>query len=586
MPKQREYKPSWEQSLAERGWNWLTDKLGITKESTYTDGYGTERKAEVPLGETAQGEQLKRMGTTALNVGNLGLIVLGAANPTSLPTILQPIVKTAGTIFSKLSPGYWASKAGKPILGAVLNAGEAAIGTTATIKSIESNLREKNYADAVKESVLSLAMLPGTAMTGRLLNSRYRAEHAYNTIDPRSYKNPVKRGKKFLSSMLESKTYETPNWDDNSEWAGGYVPLELENRQIIARKGREDALRIYLGLEPKNNYYIKNADGTYSYNLAKIKEDSNETFKPILSAKPNEAPNNVDYITGAHGGLHSNKIHINDDKSGIQTITDIYDLNPFSRQDLLLGRQLSRDLNDKIQKFRTKLFDKGIVGGHYPGSRIVSILENNTLNKFRNREHFSWLNNIGKKLEVGFLLGGKPFTMKTQIPFDNTVQLPFISRDGIKDYEVLSRKGLIERFKYQKPWKSDPSKNNITVAYTSYRSNKPDQYFELVKDNEPGYHSVHFKTDRGALDEYQKRDLIRGIVEDLPYGAKLSTWGTISKGGFSGLNRFQKQGKLVPINEQRTVGLKDPSIGGFLQDKYGYTLNEDNTINIPILQKQ
>lgn len=204
-------------SIAGRAIGWLTDKLGVTEAPTYTDGYGVERRSEVPFNESAQGQQLQRIGTTALNVGNLGLIALGAANPTSLPSFIQPIAKTLGTISSRLSPGYYASKAGKPILGAILNTGEAAIGTSATIKSIESNIREKNYGDAIKETGLSLAMLPGTIMTARLLNPRYRAEHAYNTIDPRSYKKPMERGRRFLSSMLESKTYKTPNRDINPE---------------------------------------------------------------------------------------------------------------------------------------------------------------------------------------------------------------------------------------------------------------------------------------------------------------------------------------------------------------------------------
>lgn len=106
-------------SIAGRAINWLTDKLGITEAPTYTDGYGVERRSEVPFNESAQGQELKRMVTTALNVGNLGLIALGAVNPTSLPSFIQPIAKTLGTISSRLSPGYYASKAGKPILGAI-----------------------------------------------------------------------------------------------------------------------------------------------------------------------------------------------------------------------------------------------------------------------------------------------------------------------------------------------------------------------------------------------------------------------------------------------------------------------------------
>lgn len=54
-------------SIAGRAINWLTDKLGITEAPTYTDGYGVERRSEIPFWEGTQGKKLKKIGETALD---------------------------------------------------------------------------------------------------------------------------------------------------------------------------------------------------------------------------------------------------------------------------------------------------------------------------------------------------------------------------------------------------------------------------------------------------------------------------------------------------------------------------------------
>lgn len=40
----------------------------------------------------------------------------------------------------------------------------------------------------------------------------------------------------------------------------------------IALNAREDALRMYLGFPQKYDTYIPNGDGTFSYNIEKLKE--------------------------------------------------------------------------------------------------------------------------------------------------------------------------------------------------------------------------------------------------------------------------------------------------------------------------
>lgn len=164
--------------------------------------------------------------------------------------------------------------------------------------------------------------------------------------------------------------------------------------------------------------------------------------------------------------------------------------------------------------------------------------------------------------------------------------VPFIFRNtNLKEIQELSdATSNISKQTYIKPWKSDPSKSNQAIAYRL--KNKPDQYFEVVKDNEPEYYSVHFKTDKDALTEEEKTELIKAIYDDLPDGAKISTWGTVSGGGFSGIDRFRTQMGMIPTSEMRTVGIKEGTDLNRVLSKYpSFVQNIDGSVSMPILQK-
>lgn len=121
-----------------------------------------------------------------------------------------------------------------------------------------------------------------------------------------------------------------------------------------------------------------------------------------------------------------------------------------------------------------------------------------------------------------------------------------------------------------KPWKSDSSKQNKTRRiYLKGKENKG--YFEVVKDLEDNNYSVHFKpTDSknpNAFTQEEKTILFQAVADIIPYGANLSTWGELSKGGIHGLNRFANLG--FTKTGERAVKTKT---------------GED--INIPIFTKQ
>ena len=96
-----------------------------------------------------------------------------------------------------------------------------------------------------------------------------------------------------------------------------------------------------------------------------------------------------------------------------------------------------------------------------------------------------------------------------------------------------------------KPWKSDPSKVNKTRRFY-LKSQKSKGYFELVKDHEDGFYSVHFKpvdsNNPNAFTEEEKSILFQAVADAIPTGGKISTWGELSKGGIAGLNRFADLG--------------------------------------------
>ena len=70
---ERKPKNYWNMSFAERALNNITDFLHITSPPTYKDGYDRVLNAEVPLKESAHGQELKRMGETAKNAGEIAL---------------------------------------------------------------------------------------------------------------------------------------------------------------------------------------------------------------------------------------------------------------------------------------------------------------------------------------------------------------------------------------------------------------------------------------------------------------------------------------------------------------------------------
>lgn len=64
-------------SLAQRFGNWITDGLHLTSPPTHRDGYDRTMNSEVSTWESAQGQELKRMGKTAMFAGTAAALPFG-----------------------------------------------------------------------------------------------------------------------------------------------------------------------------------------------------------------------------------------------------------------------------------------------------------------------------------------------------------------------------------------------------------------------------------------------------------------------------------------------------------------------------
>ena len=127
----------------------------------------------------------------------------------------------------------------------------------------------------------------------------------------------------------------------------------------------------------------------------------------------------------------------------------------------------------------------------------------------------------------------------------------------------------IMQLSYYKPtrkaWNTGKAEGNEATSY--FFKQQPNQRFELVKDVEPNNYSVHFKTDRNGLSYGNKMQLFAKVADEVPEGANLSTWGSISKGGIHGINRFGKDfGFIQNGTRQLTMkGTKEPIEVGIFQ---------------------
>lgn len=149
--------------------------------------------------------------------------------------------------------------------------------------------------------------------------------------------------------------------------------MQIEPERTIAR---QEAFRLYMGNpKPTDNLYIKNANGTYRYNPARIPKENIEYQRKVFQDAGN-GKSAQEYLTttlngpkgtrpGNAGGLTSNI-----DSEGNFIIDDVWDLNPLKRfkwlpkpirefeAGKLVGAKPFRVYDDQIGRISKNTIDK------------------------------------------------------------------------------------------------------------------------------------------------------------------------------------------------------------------------------------
>lgn len=407
-----------------------SDNTPITRRYFNTD-LQPEDKAALQKGVTYDAKKARlyeREAQTAANKVGLGLGAVG------LSVAAAPII---GTGIGAGLNGYAAFQAAHPIIATGIDVA----GTVDGIRNFFSGNGVQKTARLIKEGNFGRAALSGVGDafdimgTGQFVNlgrkiitPAYRAGHAYVSIRPWGYSNPIERGKTFVKSLLTGKEADVsiPKWDAASE------DVFDRNHYKVESDTRDDAWRKYLRLPETHNMYIQNSDGTYRYNLDKIVKIqerpvyanlNNADFRPKVyrDKEPYKRFKGQDWVTSAGGGLTGNYVDVIRKRQdgyfdAIQTIEDVWDLQPLQKS----ASHMATDLEYKYPILKKK-----------PFTFIPK-----TIRKIGN-------------IEIGPIVGGKPFTMKTEIPFNT-------NRDGLK------------------------SKYDKIVNWKAAEQN-PDKYYDLYK---------------------------------------------------------------------------------------------------------
>lgn len=178
----------------------------------------------------------------------------------------------------------------------------------------------------------------------------------------------------------------------------------------------------------------------------------------------------------------------------------------------------------------------------------------------------SLLNEASKDLTKNFsnnaLLNGEQLVAKQASLGDNPIQ-------SIHYYKPMRR-----------AWSNGNGEGNAATSY--FFKQQPDQRFELVKDIEPNNYSVHFKTDQGALNYGQKMQLFAKVADEIPEGANVSTWGSVSKGGIHGVNRFGKDFGFNKVGTRQLTmkGTEEPINLGIFQKPLSHHLQGGEAVKM------
>ena len=427
---------------AHYSWNSSIFTRGVVDPIKRKLGWVDENERPVSLKESATGQELDRMKDTAKGAGKLAATGLALGNPITAGSVMAPLITGSQAYFitEGLKDAY--DRVTSPNKTAADGA-MVALDVAGAVPGIKPLVGGAKVLGNYTNNVIKIA------------NPKYRALHAYNSITPFGYHRPVERTKDWIKDMIVDSPVdiEHPKWINEAIENYSVLPWTMEF------KARNSAYKKYLGIPDKNPMYIKNPDGTFSYDLSKF--DNN-----YVSSK-----DKIDFVGGAHGHLWNDSGITSDGSTYF--MHDVWDLHPLSWGTKNLKESLHKTIgSDKLrelaQNFRVYMYDKGhwgVDGGKSTFGKLTQFLDR-PLNRYRSGVKYDEktnkvidippiLNNTIDKIvdlpifnkiakyEIGPILGGKPFELKMNVPIKpNTDASTF---DSYKYITNFKQGGILKR---------------------------------------------------------------------------------------------------------------------------------------------
>lgn len=262
-------------SLAERALNSFTDAVHLTSPPTFKDGYGRTLNAEVPLMESAQGQELKRMGKTAMKDVMIASAPLGLwqmyVNPLAMSAAIGTgVAVDQGTKFALNEANDKLRENGKEFSEEQQNAIRATVGLFSGNKAFK-------WGDHATKRGLEVAMhTTGKANPMRQIQDGWRARNWKQRGDVLNY---------ILTGKNTGGNSNTLGWNPYEKSPAFYTGLNEEFTTTNIPEYGYDAVRAYLYNEPLLPFN-KPADQSLGVHTNYVaKRYPNKTI-PVYETKP------------------------------------------------------------------------------------------------------------------------------------------------------------------------------------------------------------------------------------------------------------------------------------------------------------
>lgn len=330
------------------------------------------------------------------------------------------LLEAMTTGINVLAPSQW--------IGAIRD-GDGAVDTFNKLMRGNSGFVTEDYAKdhpyiSAGTNLVGDAVIGGigtkTALeTQRIVNNvKNRNLFAYTYLPPYGYMQPIEKAKEYVSHILKDRLIPDP---DNlyTAYNQNLIPTAIKSDGGRFAGFRDVAWRKYLGLNENSPLYMDNGDGTFSYNLDYIQNTNKSSYSRYLNPEDKKMFTSTvieDYVTGNGGNVASKIIY--KPKGSYNRIEDIWDLHPFKSNKYV--HPLQDSMWNKITNIADDLYSKNYYNGlKYKNKYPYYLLGGRLLNKIRYSDPPKWFQKSLQRfenMEMGPLLGGKPFTMRTDVP--------------------------------------------------------------------------------------------------------------------------------------------------------------------------